>query len=150
MQSKTQTTTKRATKALLIVDPDTNEPLELDGISSSSKSKPLEPVLVTSPAQDAKREEFMAKIGRKFSTSEDYSQPEPTEPAASSTQRALPYTKESTLRADSTSSKDLSRFVHACENVLFKQCVSGGYQFFIVRILPLLHQIAADQNSLYA
>ena len=138
MQPKALTTTKRATKALLIVDPNTNVPLDLVGISSSSKSKPPEPASVTSPTQDAKREEFMAKIGRKFSTSEDYSQPEPTEPAASSTQRALPHTTKSTLRADSTSSKDLSRFVHACGNVLFIQCASGGHQFFIVRIFALI------------
>ena len=56
---KAQSTTKRATKALLIVDPDTNKPLDLVGFSSSSKSKSPEPASVTSPTQDAKRVEFM-------------------------------------------------------------------------------------------
>ena len=82
MQPKAPSTTKRATKALLIVDPDTNKPLDLVGVSSSSKSKSPEPASVTSPTQDAKREEFMAKISGKSNVSEDSSQPEPTEHTA--------------------------------------------------------------------
>ena len=82
MQPKALTTSKRATKALLIVDPYTNKPLDLVGVSSSSKSKSPEPASVTSPTQDAKREEFMAKISGKSNVSEDSSQPEPTEHTA--------------------------------------------------------------------
>ena len=111
MQAKALTTTKRATKALLIVDPDTNKPLDLVGVSSSSKSKSPEPASVTSPTQGAKKEEFMAKIGRQSNITEDSSQPEPnSEHAASSTQHVMPQTTESPLHADSTSSKNLSRF----------------------------------------
>ena len=77
-----QTTSKRATKALLIVDPDTNKPLDLVGVSTGSKNKSPEPASVTSPTQDAKREEFMAKISGKSNPSEDSNQTEPSEQAA--------------------------------------------------------------------
>ena len=77
LQPKAQSTTKRATKALLIVDPDTNKPLDLVGVSSSSKSKSPEPASVTSPTQDAKRVEFMEKISRTSATT-DASAPEPS------------------------------------------------------------------------
>ena len=82
LPSKAQNTTKRATKALLIVNPDTNKPLHLVGVSSGSKSKSPEPASVTSPTQDAKREEFMAKISGKSNPSEESSQTEPSEQAA--------------------------------------------------------------------
>ena len=77
LQPKAQSTTKRATKALLIVDPDTNKPLDLVGVSGSSKSKSPEPASVTSPTQDAKRVEFMEKISR-TSAITDASAPEPS------------------------------------------------------------------------
>ena len=77
LQPKAQSTTKRATKALLIVDPDTNKPLDLVGVSSSGKSKSPEPASVTSPTQDAKRVEFMEKISRTSAT-KDASAPEPS------------------------------------------------------------------------
>ena len=64
LRPKAQSTTKRATKALLIVDPDTSKPLDLVGVSSSGKSKSPEPASVTSPTQDAKRLEFMEKVSR--------------------------------------------------------------------------------------
>ena len=111
LQPKAQATTKRATKALIIVDPDTNEPFDLVGVSNSSKSKSPKPASVTNPTQDAKREVFMAKISGKSNISEDSNQPEPnSEYTAGSTQHVMPHTTESPLRADSTSSKGLSRF----------------------------------------
>ena len=77
LQPKAQSTTKRATKALLLVDPNTNKPLDLVGVSSSGKSKSPESASVTSPTHDAKRVEFMEKISRTSATT-DASAPAPS------------------------------------------------------------------------
>ncbi len=77
LQPKTQSTTKRATKALRLVDPDTNKPLDLVGVSGSSKSKSPEPASVTSLTHDARSVEFMEKISR-TSAITDASAPEPS------------------------------------------------------------------------
>ena len=73
LRPKARSTTKRASKTLLIVDPDTNKPLDLVGVSSSGKSKSPEPTSVT---QDAKRVEFMEII--RTSAITDASAPEPS------------------------------------------------------------------------
>ncbi len=89
LQSKAQSTTKRATKALVIVDPDTNQPLDLDNSSSSTSHETASATRST--------EESRITTGH-------------SEYAVSSSQLVMPRATKAPFLADSASSKDLSRF----------------------------------------
>ena len=107
LQPQAESTTKRATKALPIVDPDTNQPLDLDDSSSSTTH---ETASETRSTEESGREWFMAKISGKSHILGDSSQTRYSEYAASSGQLVMPRATKAPFLADSASSKALSRF----------------------------------------
>ena len=107
LQPKAQSTTKRATKALHIIDLDTNKPLDLDESSSSTSH---ETASATRSIEESRREGFMAKTSGKLNILRDSSQTGHSEYSASPSQLVMPRATIAPFLADSTSSKGLSRF----------------------------------------
>ena len=63
-----QPQSKREKKALLIINPDTNKPIDVDGTPKCSKSPETEPVLpIIRPTTDVKREQKIGEVSKTFS-----------------------------------------------------------------------------------